>query len=30
MYEPYKNSKLVPIKILEAAYLLLLFRRKKK
>ena len=35
MYEPYKSSKLLPIKILEAAYsllliLLLLFRRAKK
>ena len=32
MYEPYKNSKLLHIKILEAAYVLLirlLFRRKK-
>ena len=27
MYEPYKNSKLLPIKVSEAAFFLLLFRR---
>ena len=30
MYQHTKSQKLLPIKILEAAYLLLLFRRKKK
>ena len=30
LYEPYQNSKLLSIKTLEAAYLLLLLSRRKK